>query len=275
MNVNPLTGALVSTAASSTQRTNARILQAVSSIASGNRLTSASADVASLSVAAQLQERVGAFRQVGFNLLQAGSQVQVADQGLSQQSAIVDRLTQLATQANSGALDNDGRKALNIEFKSLSQELTRISQQTRFGSNNLLDGSFKFSLDQSLGEEASAESTQLEIPDTSASALFGGDLDISTQDGAKAALSALKTASDTLTGIRAEVGSTGQSIDYASASVESALFNQQAALSQLSDTDFTEAAINLSQGILQQNFEIATQVQAKRLPPSMLELIGN
>ena len=113
----------------------------LAALASGNRLTSAATDVASLSIATALQSQNSALRSASSNIAQASSFLQVANGGLDQQQAIVDRLTALATQANSGSLNAADRVGLNTEFKQLRQELDRISGNTSFNGVNLLDGS--------------------------------------------------------------------------------------------------------------------------------------
>lgn len=271
--INPLTGSLISGAVSpsQTQRTSARILQAVTQLASGK----AQGDVSDISQAAMLQERLGGLRSASQNLAMLGSQLQTADQALGQQSDIISRMQVLATQANSGALDKDSRKALQTEFSALTQELTRISQTTGFGSQKLLDGTFTANLSQALGDDAPLESASLSIPGTAGEDLFSTAPDISSQEGAAQAIAALQEASQKITAARADAGSFAEAADYASAGIQSALFNQQAALSVLDDADFTTAATALSQDSLKQSFELATKAQTLRLAPSMLELIQN
>ncbi len=120
---------------------NTSLSKNLAALASGRRLTSAATDVASLSIATALQSQNAALRTASSNIAQASSFLQVADGGLDQQQAIVDRLTALATQANSGALNNASRVGLNTEFQQLRGELDRISGHTSFNGVSLLDGS--------------------------------------------------------------------------------------------------------------------------------------
>ncbi len=129
-----------------------------SALASGNRLTQASTDIAALSVATGLQSEVSTLRSAANNIAQASSFLQVADGGLQQTGAILDRLAALATQANSGALSDSARKGLNTEFQGLVQELDRIAGNTNFNNVNLLDGSLsnnsRITTETATGEQA-------------------------------------------------------------------------------------------------------------------------
>lgn len=131
----------------------------ISALSSGNRLVQASTDVAAMSVATGMQSQITGLRRAAMNVSQASSFLEVADGGLQQSQLIVDRMTALATQANSGALSDSARRGLNIEFQSLREELDRISGNTNFNGVNLLDGTLSrtSSLEtvESSGEQAS------------------------------------------------------------------------------------------------------------------------
>lgn len=114
--------------------------RSIAALAAGNRL-SASSDVAALSVATGLLTETSTLRSAAGNIAQASSFLQVADGGLQQTSAILDRLAALSVQANSGALSDSAREGLNTEFQGLVDELNHISGNTNFNGVNLLDGS--------------------------------------------------------------------------------------------------------------------------------------
>ncbi len=77
-----------------------------------------------------------------------------------------------------------------------------------------------------------------------------------------------------LSSARANVGSFLQSVDYAAASVDSAVQNQEAARSTLQDTDFAEASTERSIASLQNNVALALAAQGNRLSPALLQLVG-
>lgn len=278
MNVSSLSGLTGLQNQQNLQKSSAKLGAAIAALASGNRLTSASTDIASLSVASQLQSAVSGLKQASGNLAQASSLAQVADGGLSQIHEISIQLQNLAQQAGSPILNDDNRKALNEQFKQLEQEIDRIAQNTSFGGKKLLNGDLKdsgaLSLDSLLSSEGN-ESGSLEIENFSSANLFAGSsLNLSTAEGAANAFAVVGDALNKITGARANVGSFLQSVDYAAVSIDSAIANQEAARSTLQDTDFAEAASQQSQATLQQNVALAVAAQGNRLTPALLQLVG-
>ena len=121
MNISSLSGLTSLQNQQSIQRSSTKLSAAIAALASGNRLTSASTDIASLSIASQLQSAVSGLKQASSNLAQVSSLAQVADGGASQILEISEQLRNLAQQAGSPTLNDDNRKALNEQFKELAK----------------------------------------------------------------------------------------------------------------------------------------------------------
>lgn len=273
MAINPVTGVLVGASQpDQLQRTAQRIQATIASLVSGNRLEQATDAVSDLAIAAQLQNQISTLKQTAGNISQALSLTQVADQGIERETEIVDRMRALATQANNGTLDNGSRQALDNEFQSLKEELNRISSNTQFNGQKLLDGSLSLDVDRALGGEGG---NPLTVDNLSAGALFDNkSLNLLSQGAAAAALQTLDSASNKLTAARADIGSYAQSLDYAAANIETAFLNQEAARSTLADTDFASAASDLSRLNLQRDIQQALAAQGNKLSPQLLQLLS-
>jgi len=277
MNINSISGLAGLQQQQDLQKSNAKLGAAIAALASGNRLTSASTDISSLSVASQLQSAVSGLKQASGNIAQASSLAQVAGGGISQLQEITQQLQTLALQAKSPVLNDNNRKDLNEQFQQLVKQIDSVVSNTNFNGKKLLNGDLKGSGSISLGSILSTDTTDsavLSIADLSSESLFGGALDLSAPAGADNALSAISGALDKLTSANADVGSFLQSADYAAANIETAIANQDAARSTLQDTDFAEAASLQSRATLQQNAAIAVAAQSNRLTPAILQLIG-
>lgn len=108
---------------------------------------------------------------------------------------------------------------------------------------------------------------------TTASLFSGVSLSLMSSDGAQAAFAAVGSALDNIISQRSDVGSFQSALGYASANIESAIQNQEAARSTLEDTDFaTESTLN-AQARLQQQVSLATLAQTNRLSSNMLQLL--
>lgn len=105
--------------------------------------------------------------------------------------------------------------------------------------------------------------------------LFGGQsLDVLTQASAAAASDVLDEAIDVLTSVRAEVGAIQSRFNFATANVQSALQNQDAARGVLLDTDVAAESTAFATAQVQLQAGISVLAQANLLPQNLLKLIG-
>lgn len=282
MNIGSISGFSSLQQQQSIQKTSAKLATVITALVSGNAVGASGVDVASLSVASQLQSAGRAIKQASANLAQASSLAQVADGGLEQIQNVVEQLQNLAQQSSAPTISEDNRKALSDQFRQLTQGLDRIVASTSFGGKKLLNGDTSgtdsVSLDALLSASSSSEggdSGTLDIKNLASSSLFGGKtIDIGTPSGASDAVAILAEALNKVSATRADVGSFLQSTDYAAATIDTIAANQEAARSTLQDSDFAQAATEKSQASLQNNVAISIAAQGNRLSPALLQLIG-
>lgn len=256
------------------KKTDAKLQAAIASLVSGRKTQ----DVAEVAVATQLQSEVAGLKQVSQSISQAISLTQVADGAIAQSQAIVQRLQEIAQQASNGSTNNDQRKQLDIEFQALIKDLDRQVENTQFNGQNLLDGSVTGEKSLSLNKLLSTgndDDNQLAIDSLASTVVFGGQkLSVLSVDGAQAALGVLGAAQDRIATARASVGAFQQTLNYAAASIDSAIINQEAARSLLSDADFLDAATNSQQAQVQRNAQLSLAAQTNRLPAALLQLVS-
>jgi flagellin len=281
MAIDPISSNIATAAQSGLQRSNNRLQAALASLVSGTKLNRASDDVAALSIASKLQSETAALRQVSSNLAQVASLSQVADGGAAQIQDALQKLKDLAQQANAPIVSEDNRKALNQQFQQLKAEIDRISENTSFNGKKLLDGSISgdnaISVNQTVAAEdaPSNDDEALSIPSLSTGSLFSGQsLDILSASGALQASAVIDEALSKVSTARADIGSFQQVANFAAANVDTIVANQQAAVSELSDTDFAAAASEASQARILREAALAIQAQGNRLSPALLKLIG-
>lgn len=114
---------------------------AMERIGSGLRINSAKDDAAGLQVASRLTMQVIGLSTAKRNANDAISIAQTAEGGLQESTNLLQRMRELAISAKKDSMTEIDRQALNNEFAQLTEELTRISESTRFGNLKLLDGS--------------------------------------------------------------------------------------------------------------------------------------
>lgn len=120
---------------------------------------------------------------------------------------------------------------------------------------------------------SSADTINLSIPELTAEALGIADLDVSTADGAKEALSVLDMAIDEVSNARAEMGATMSRFEFRSAQIDTSIENLDAAQSAIADVDIAKEQAALSAASVKVQAAVAAASQANEMPENLLSLI--
>src|SRR5574344_1392651 len=122
--------------------------------ASGLRINSAKDDAAGLQISNRLTSQINGLEQGNRNANDGISLAQTAEGAMDEITTMLQRIRTLAQQSANGSNSTDDRAALQAEVNALSDEITRISQDTTFGGKNLLDGSASANFDFQVGAYA-------------------------------------------------------------------------------------------------------------------------
>jgi flagellin len=114
---------------------------AVQRLSSGLRINTAADDPSGLAIAESLQAQVNGFDQGARNVQDATNAAQVAEGALSTTTDILQRIRTLGVEGASDITSNADRANLQAEVQQLLLEVNRISQNTNFNGQALLDGS--------------------------------------------------------------------------------------------------------------------------------------
>ena len=109
---------------------NTRLAQSIERISSGIRINRGADDAAGLAISEGLRSDIRALRQATRNANDGISLINVTEGALNEQSGILIRLRELASQAATGTVGSTERATIQLEFSALRDELTRIAQTT-------------------------------------------------------------------------------------------------------------------------------------------------
>jgi flagellin len=132
---------LANSASLNLNRNQASLSTAVTRLSSGLRINTAADDPSGLAIAESLQSQVNGFDQGARNVQDATNAAQVAEGALQTTTDILQRVRTLAVEGASDITSTDDRKNLQSEVQQLLLEVNRISQNTNFNGQALLDGS--------------------------------------------------------------------------------------------------------------------------------------
>ena len=111
-------------------------------LSSGLRINSAKDDAAGMQIANRLTSQVNGLNQGNRNANDGISLAQTAEGALDEVTSMFQRIRTLAQQASNGSNTDEDRFALQEEIRSLASEVNRVAEDTTFGGQNLLNGSY-------------------------------------------------------------------------------------------------------------------------------------
>ena len=134
------TNVSASIARNAIQRNEGQMTQAMERLSTGMRINSAADDAAGLAISAKFANQIAGLNQAARNSNDGISMVQTAEGAFIEVGDMLQRMRQLAVQAASETYAESDRKALDLEFQALTNEIVNISNTTKWNSANLLDG---------------------------------------------------------------------------------------------------------------------------------------
>ncbi|AGH96152.1 flagellin [Pseudobdellovibrio exovorus] len=255
---------------------NRAIQNSMAQLASGSRINRSSDDAAGLAISENMKSQIRSAVQARRNANDGISLVQTAEGSLQELSNITTRLRELGIQAASDTIGDRERGFINLEVQQLKNEIQRISQTANWNDNKLLDGSSPvFDFQVGLG------STENDVISFDAShniatlaSLGLTDLDFASKDGARNGLTALDTAQNNVSGMRANLGALQNRLTSTVDTLAVTEENLAAANSRIRDTDIAAASSEMARNNVLLQAGTATLAQANQSTQLALKLIG-
>lgn len=121
---------------------DAGLTKSLERLSSGYRINRAADDAAGLAISQSFRADIASFKVASRNTSEASALLQVAEGGMDQIGNMLTRLKELATQASSANAGSSERAKIDAEADQLIIEIDRIANATKYGSTDLLDGTF-------------------------------------------------------------------------------------------------------------------------------------
>jgi len=253
------------------------IQKSFAQLSSGSRITKAADDAAGLSISETLKSTIRGYSQAQRNANDGISMVQVSEGGLGEISNILTRMRELGVQAASDTVGEDERGFIDKEVQQLKNEMQRIAKTTRWGDQNLLDGSgqeYAFQVDINNDEFNDRISFDASEQDATIESLGVDSFDFSTKDGAREALEVLEQTQTQVNGYRANLGAIQNRLISTTTNLGVAIENFSAANSAIRDTDVAQSSAELAKNNILLQASVGVLSQANQAPASALRLLG-
>ncbi len=273
------TNAAALSAQNSIGRTQSSLSTSMTRLSTGFRINSAMDDAAGLQIATRLKTQTSGMGVAMRNTQNSISMLQTAEGALDETTNILNRMKDLATQAADGSSTKADQDAMQSEFNSLTNELSNILGNTKFGGTTLFrdttgtltSATLTFQIGADASEKMTADfSTKLATVKTdignagtgfvatgAAGAAAGTDISGATAaagaTAANATITDLATAIDSVAALRSELGAISNRLDHVYNNLSNISTNTKNATGRIMDVDFASesAKMTSSQMLLQ------------------------
>ncbi|WP_421337056.1 flagellin B [Aeromonas veronii] len=281
--------------------TNKSLDTSYTRLASGLRINTAKDDAAGLQISNRLTSQVNGLNQGNRNANDGISVAQTAEGAMDEVTSMLQRMRTLAQQSANGSNNSDDRSALQQEYDQLTTEINRISADTTFGGQKLLDGSYKgsfqvgadagqtitFKMTSAFTLKGIASATKVSATVTTTSSGEPYKISPANTSVTTASVGSIKTAKAAQTAManldymikavdskRAELGAVQNRFDSTIRNQSNVSENLSAARSRIRDADFATETANLTKQNILQQAASSILAQANQRPQSALSLLG-
>ncbi|MCG8516408.1 MAG: flagellin FliC [Pseudomonadales bacterium] len=249
--------------------------ESLTRLSSGLRINSAKDDAAGLAISTRFDTQIRGLTVAQRNANDGISMAQTAEGGLDETINNLQRIRELAVQAANGSLTDEDRGLLQDEVAQRLSEISRISSETKFNGQSVLDGTLNSgnAVSFQVGTEAGETITFTFDQDMSASGLSVDGVDISDASGASNALATLDTAIDTVNSFRSDLGALQNRFESTINNLATNIESASAANSRILDADFAAESAKLAKANVLQQAGISVLAQANARPNQVLSLL--
>lgn len=276
MNSNRLLGVTTSTQSKLTEQ-----------LSSGYKINRAADDAAGLTISEKMRSQIRGLTQASANAQDGISCVQTAEGALAEVHDMLQRMNELAVKSANGTNTTADRVAVQKEINALVSEIDRVSQSTQFNTLNLLDGTFAANKNVTLQVGTANKNEQtIQIKITAMSAkglgidtlkntgLKSNTTSLTTQAGARAAISMITQAIAKVSSQRSSLGAVQNRLEHTINNLDNIVENTTAAESAIRDTDMADTMVRYSNNSILTQAGQSMLAQANQSNQGVLSLLG-
>ena len=127
-------------------------------LSSGLRINSAKDDAAGLAISERMTAQIRGLGQAMRNANDGISMLQTAEGSMDEVGNMLQRMRELSVQSANDTLSDADKDSLQVEYKALGDEITRVATATEFNGTKLLDGTAG-SVSLQVGHTSAADNT--------------------------------------------------------------------------------------------------------------------
>ena len=245
---------------------------AMRQLSTGSRVNTAADDAAGMAIGQSMTAQVKGLNQAVRNLNDGVNMMQTAEGALGETSNMLQRMRELAVQSSNGTLSDTQRGYLQSEFLALSNQIDKISTDTKWNDQSVLSSTttFTFQAGKDSGQTIAVTVNAMNANALGVSAVLAS---VGTTGASNLAMGLLDTAIGLVNTQRAKIGAGINQMTYAVDNLSNVSANAAASRSTIMDTDYATASTQLSKTQIIQQAATAMLAQANQQPQSVLALL--
>ncbi|PKR77988.1 flagellin [Halalkalibacillus sediminis] len=245
-------------------------------LSSGLQINRAGDDAAGLAISEKMRGQIRGLEQAQTNAQDGISLIQTAEGALNESHSILQRMRELSVQSANDTNTDADRAELQKEVDQLSQELTRISDNTEFNTQSLLDGTFEGTFHIGANEDQNI-SLEIDAMDAESLGVQGetaeDGIDVSTQEAANTAITAIDDALQSVSEQRSELGASQNRLEHTINNLSASAENLTAAESRIRDVDMAAEMMEFTKNNILSQASQSMLAQANQQPQGVLQLL--
>ena len=262
---------------------NARSMSgAMEQLSTGQRINSAKDDAAGLAISDKMTSQIRGLQQAINNGNDAISLLQTAEGSMVQQTAMLQRMRELAVQASTDTTTVNDKSNIDREYQKLLTQIDNVGKQTQWNGENVLDkshmtgtqgGLYTFQIGANKGDTVVMQIEDFTINGTNTKLVGLATTSIDTASDAQDMLGVISAAIDAIDLQRSTLGAGINQLTYSLDNLTNVVQNATASRSRIMDTDYATASSNLARAQIIQQAATAMLAQANQQPQTVLALL--
>ena len=240
-------------------------------LSSGYAINRAGDDAAGLAISEKMRGQIRGLQMASKNAQDGISMIQTAEGALGETHSILQRMRELSVQAANDTNVTADRAAITTEMTDLKAELTRISTDTTFNTQKLLNGSLDATIQ--VGANSGEVISLILASNLGATGLAVDVATVDTTTNAQAAITLVDTAIAEVSTNRASLGAKQNRLEHTISNLDTAAENLQASESRIRDVDMAKEMMNYTKSNILNQAATAMLAQANQAPQGVLQLL--
>lgn len=250
---------------------NSSASKSMEKLSSGLRINRAGDDAAGLAISEKMRAQIRGLDQSSRNAQDGISLIQTAEGALNETHSILQRMRELAVQAENGTYTTTDRVKLGAEVKQLKNEINRIASQTEFNTKKLLNSGISVTFQVGAN---SGQTIGLSINKMNSSALgISAVVTLFSVGNLSTVIAKVNNAINSVSKERANLGAYQNRLEHTINNLNTSSENLTAAESRIRDVDMAREMMKFTKDNILSQAAQAMLAQANQLPQGVLQLL--